>query len=178
MDFYQKTVNWLKRCAEEGFIFIGPRLEHLIMFGDKINARTQAELAGIPMIPGSTGTVSSVEEVRAFAGKHGFPIIIKAVNGGGGRGMRMVASMDELDQAYSLPNQKHSKPSAVTRSTLKNICKTLNISKYRSSAIPTVTLYICTNVTVPYSAGIKNWSKLLLLSLCLSSCAAVFAKRR
>lgn len=63
------------------------------MFGDKINARTQAELAGIPMIPGSTGTVSSVEEVRAFADKHGFPIIIKAVNGGGGRGMRMVASM-------------------------------------------------------------------------------------
>lgn len=51
------------------------------MFGDKINARTQAELAGIPMIPGTVGTVGSVEEVRAFAEKHGFPIIIKAVNG-------------------------------------------------------------------------------------------------
>ena len=100
--FLSENSQLAKRCAEEGFIVIGPRLEHLIMFGDKINARTQAELAGIPMIPGSTGTVSSVEEVRAFAGKHGFPIIIKAVNGGGGRGMRMVASMDELDQAYSL----------------------------------------------------------------------------
>ena len=100
--FLSENSQLAKRCAEEGFIFIGPRLEHLIMFGDKINARTQAELAGIPMIPGSTGTVSSVEKVRAFAGKHGFPIIIKAVNGGGGRGMRMVASMDELDQAYSL----------------------------------------------------------------------------
>lgn len=100
--FLSENSQLAKRCAEEGFIFIGPRLEHLIMFGDKINARTQAELAGIPMIPGSTGTFSSVEEVRAFAGKHGFPIIIKAVNGGGGRGMRMVASMDELDQAYSL----------------------------------------------------------------------------
>ena len=100
--FLSENSQLAKRCAEEGFIFIGPSLEHLIMFGDKINARTQAELAGIPMIPGSTGTVSSVEEVRAFAGKHGFPIIIKAVNGGGGRGMRMVASMDELDQAYSL----------------------------------------------------------------------------
>lgn len=100
--FLSENSQLAKRCAEEGFIFIGPCLEHLIMFGDKINARTQAELAGIPMIPGSTGTVSSVEEVRAFAGKHGFPIIIKAVNGGGGRGMRMVASMDELDQAYSL----------------------------------------------------------------------------
>ena len=100
--FLSENSQLAKRCAEEGFIFIGPRLEHLIMFGDKINARTQAELAGIPMIPGSDGIVSSVEEVRAFAEKHGFPIIIKAVNGGGGRGMRMVASMDELDQAYSL----------------------------------------------------------------------------
>ena len=100
--FLSENSQLAKRCAEEGFIFIGPRLEHLIMFGDKINARTQAELAGIPMIPGSTGTVSSVEEVRAFADKHGFPIIIKAVNGGGGRGMRMVASMGELEQAYSL----------------------------------------------------------------------------
>lgn len=147
------------------------------MFGDKINARTQAELAGIPMIPGSTGTVSSVEEVRAFAGKHGFPIIIKAVNGGGGRGMRMVASMDELDQAYSLAKSEALKAFGSDEIYLENICKTLNISKYRSSAIPTVTLYICTNVTVPYSAGIKNWSKLLLLSLCLSSFAAVFAKQ-
>ena len=100
--FLSENSQLAKRCAEEGFIFIGPRLEHLIMFGDKINARTQAELAGIPMIPGSDGIVSSVEEVRAFAEKHGFPIIIKAVNGGGGRGMRMVASMDELNQAYSL----------------------------------------------------------------------------
>ena len=66
--FLSENSQLAKRCAEEGFIFIGPRLEHLIMFGDKINARTQAELAGIPMIPGSTGTVSSVEEVRAFAG--------------------------------------------------------------------------------------------------------------
>ena len=61
--FLSENSQLAKRCAEEGFIFIGPRLEHLIMFGDKINARTQAELAGIPMIPGSTGTVSSVEAV-------------------------------------------------------------------------------------------------------------------
>ena len=79
--FLSENSQLAKRCAEEGFIFIGPRLEHLVMFGDKINARTQAELAGIPMIPGTVGTVGSVEEVRAFAEKHGFPIIIKMVEG-------------------------------------------------------------------------------------------------
>ena len=51
--FLSENSDLAKRCAEEGIIFIGPRLEHLIMFGDKVNAREQAKLAGIPMIPGS-----------------------------------------------------------------------------------------------------------------------------
>lgn len=98
--FLSENSQLAKRCAEEGFIFIGPTLEHLIMFGDKINARKQAELAGIPMIPGTQGTVESLEEVKAFVAAHGLPIIIKAVNGGGGRGMRMVHELSELEDAY------------------------------------------------------------------------------
>lgn len=89
-----------QRCAQEGIIFIGPHIEHLIMFGDKINAREQAKLAGIPMIPGSDGPVDSLSEVQEFAQTHGFPIIIKAIMGGGGRGMRVVNSAAELDDAY------------------------------------------------------------------------------
>jgi pyruvate carboxylase len=64
--FLSENSDLAKRCNEEGFIFIGPRLEHLIMFGDKINAREQARLAGIPMIPGTHGTVKSVNEVKDF----------------------------------------------------------------------------------------------------------------
>ena len=99
--FLSENSQLAKRCTEEGLIFIGPDLEHLIMFGDKINARKQAELADIPMIPGSNGTVNSLEEVKAFVEKHGYPIIIKAVNGGGGRGMRMVSTDAELEDAYN-----------------------------------------------------------------------------
>ena len=99
--FLSENSNLAKRCEEEGIIFIGPKIEHLIMFGDKINARKQAELAGIPMIPGSKGTVESLEEVKEFAHTHGFPIITKAVNGGGGRGMRMVHADEELEDAYN-----------------------------------------------------------------------------
>lgn len=56
------------------------------MFGDKVNARIQAEKAGIPMIPGTQGAVKSFADVKAFAEKVGLPVMIKAVNGGGGRG--------------------------------------------------------------------------------------------
>ena len=100
--FLSENADLAKRCAEEGFIFIGPRVEHLIMFGDKVNARAQAKLAGIPMIPGSDGPISSVEDVRAFGEKHGYPLLIKAVNGGGGRGMRAVNTPEEVDTAYAL----------------------------------------------------------------------------
>ena len=100
--FLSENADLAKRCAEEGFIFIGPRVEHLIMFGDKVNARAQAKLADIPMIPGSDGPISSVEDVRAFGEKHGYPLLIKAVNGGGGRGMRAVNTPEEVDTAYAL----------------------------------------------------------------------------
>lgn len=88
--FLAENAEFAKRCEEEGIIFIGPKVEHLVMFGDKVNARIQAEKAGIPMIPGTKGAVKSFEEVREFVEEHGFPIMIKAVNGGGGRGMRNV----------------------------------------------------------------------------------------
>ena len=86
--FLAENAKLAKRCEEEGIIFIGPRVEHLMMFGDKVNSRIQAEKADIPMIPGSKGAVKSFEEVKEFAEKNGFPIMIKAVNGGGGRGAR------------------------------------------------------------------------------------------
>lgn len=99
--FLAENSLFAKRCLEEGLIFIGPHLEHLQMFGDKINARKQAELANIPMIPGSKGSVNNIEEVKKFVEDHGLPIIIKAVNGGGGRGMRMVDVGDNLEDAYN-----------------------------------------------------------------------------
>lgn len=107
--FLSENSNLARRCEEEGFIFIGPKLEHLIMFGDKLNARKQAELAGIPMIPGSNGNIDSMEEVLAFGEKYGYPIIIKAVNGGGGRGMRVVNSAEEVPTAYDMARSEAKK---------------------------------------------------------------------
>lgn len=95
-----ENAEFAKRCQDEGIIFIGPKVEHLNMFGDKVNARIQAKLAGIPMIPGSDGPLKDFEELQAFADEHGYPLMIKAVNGGGGRGMREVHKKEELREAY------------------------------------------------------------------------------
>lgn len=97
--FLSENAELAKRCAEENLIFIGPELKHLLMFGDKINARKEAKAASIPMIPGTDGPVN-LEEIRKFAQDFGYPFIIKAILGGGGRGMRIVEDASELENAY------------------------------------------------------------------------------
>lgn len=98
--FLSENVQFARRCEEEGIIFIGPTSAHLDMFGDKVKAREQAILAGIPVIPGTDGPVDSLEEVAQFGEKYQYPLMIKAALGGGGRGMRVVQSEDELASAY------------------------------------------------------------------------------
>ncbi|WP_373748360.1 biotin carboxylase N-terminal domain-containing protein, partial [Jeotgalibaca porci] len=87
--FLSENIHFARRCQEEGIKFIGPTLHHLDIFGDKIKAKTAAIAAGIQSIPGSDGPVSTIEEVLTFADEHGYPIIMKAALGGGGRGMRV-----------------------------------------------------------------------------------------
>ncbi|TFI45374.1 ATP-grasp domain-containing protein, partial [Diaphorobacter sp. DS2] len=98
--FLSENIEFAKRCEEEGIIFIGPTSKHLDMFGDKVKARTQAQLAEIPVIPGSDGPVENLDEVISFGKNHGFPIIIKASLGGGGRGMRIVRNLEEVKESY------------------------------------------------------------------------------
>ncbi len=98
--FLAENMDLAKRCQEEGILFIGPEIRHLDMFGDKVKARKQAQAAGIPTVPGTTEPVRSFEELQKIAADYGFPIIIKASSGGGGRGMRIVRSADSLKEAY------------------------------------------------------------------------------
>ena len=98
--FLSENINFAKRCEEEGIIFIGPKSSHLNMFGDKVKAREQAQLANIPVIPGTDGPVKRLEDVVRFGEEQGYPIIIKASLGGGGRGMRIVRSKAGLKESY------------------------------------------------------------------------------
>lgn len=98
--FLSENIEFAKRCEEAGIIFIGPNSEHLHMFGDKVRAREQALKAELTVIPGTDGPVSTVEEIEAFGDAHGYPIIIKASLGGGGRGMRIVRNKSNLREAF------------------------------------------------------------------------------
>ncbi|WNS77038.1 pyruvate carboxylase [Bacillus sp. DTU_2020_1000418_1_SI_GHA_SEK_038] len=98
--FLSENIHFARRCEEEGIIFIGPKSRHLDMFGDKVKARTQAQLAEIPVIPGSDGPINGLEEVVSFGKNYGFPIIIKASLGGGGRGMRIVNNLEEVKESF------------------------------------------------------------------------------
>ncbi|KIL47583.1 pyruvate carboxylase [Jeotgalibacillus campisalis] len=98
--FLSENIHFARRCEEEGIVFIGPSSRHLDMFGDKVKARNQAVEANIPVIPGSDGPVENVEEIEEFGRHHGFPFIIKASLGGGGRGMRIVRSAKEINESF------------------------------------------------------------------------------
>lgn len=98
--FLSENIDFARRCEEEDIIFIGPKSSHLDMFGDKVKARHQAEKAEIPVIPGSDGPLKNLEEAVRFGEDHGYPVIIKASLGGGGRGMRIVRSKAGLKESY------------------------------------------------------------------------------
>ena len=99
--FLAENPQFARACADVGIVFIGPSPEVLSVFGDKARARALAERYGVPILAGTSGA-TSLEEARAFmAGRRGGAIMIKALAGGGGRGMRIVTAPDQLDEAYA-----------------------------------------------------------------------------
>lgn len=97
--FLAENAEFAKRCHEEGILFIGPSPELIQKFGDKVEARKLAIEAGVPVIPGTEEAIHSAEEAIPFAEEVGYPIIIKGVSGGGGRGMRIVRNKEELQES-------------------------------------------------------------------------------
>jgi acetyl/propionyl-CoA carboxylase alpha subunit len=99
--FLSENAEFGRACADSGLIFVGPRPELLVLFGDKVAARALADRCGVP-IPKGTGGPTSLDQARDFLATLGpaGAIMIKAVAGGGGRGMRMAFSIAELEKVY------------------------------------------------------------------------------
>lgn len=96
--FLSENAQFARRCAEEGIVFIGPSPEVMEKLGDKISAKIVAAAASIPMIQGSEADIRDIATAKKEADRIGYPLIIKASAGGGGRGMRVVRSEQDLDQ--------------------------------------------------------------------------------
>ncbi len=99
--FLSENEMFARMVEEHGFTFIGPRPEHIEKMGDKVRAKQTVMELGLPVVPGSDGAVTSVEDGLAFCRKAGYPVIIKAASGGGGKGMKVVRSDDQFREMYS-----------------------------------------------------------------------------
>ncbi len=98
--FLSENQNFVEICGRHGITFIGPSVESMALVSDKAKAKEVMKEAGIPVILGSDGALESVEEALELAKKIGFPVIIKAASGGGGRGMRVVEKEEDLETAF------------------------------------------------------------------------------
>ena len=99
--FLSENARFAEIVGAHGFTFIGPKPEHIKMMGDKITAKQAVKAAGIPVVPGSDGAVTTEEEAFAAAKEIGFPVLIKAAAGGGGRGMKVAQTQEDLYEAVS-----------------------------------------------------------------------------
>ena len=97
--FLSENARFAEIVEAHGLAFIGPTAEHIRMMGDKITAKQAVMDAGIPVVPGSDGGVATYEEAKPIAEKIGYPVLIKAASGGGGRGMKVAETADKLKEA-------------------------------------------------------------------------------
>ena len=104
--FLSESAEFSKICAENGFTFIGPGPEMIMSMGDKATAKKTMKSAGVPVIPGGEGILSNIDEAKTLARKMGYPVMLKATAGGGGRGMRLVTKEDELSDLYQVAYQE------------------------------------------------------------------------
>lgn len=100
--FLAENAEFAEICERSGLVFIGPTADQIRRMGDKAEARRTMMEAGVPVVPGSKGALESVEEARAEAERIGYPVIIKAAAGGGGKGMRVAESADEIANTFSM----------------------------------------------------------------------------
>ncbi len=104
--FLSENAQFARMVEEHGFTFIGPKPEHIEQMGDKAVAKDTVKKLGLPVVPGSEGILKSSDEAMETAKEIGFPVLIKAVAGGGGKGMKVVRNEDELYEAYNTARQE------------------------------------------------------------------------
>ncbi|MFZ4120437.1 MAG: acetyl-CoA carboxylase biotin carboxylase subunit [Caulobacterales bacterium] len=99
--FLSENARFAEIVEKSGLVFIGPKPEHIRMMGDKITAKQAAVEAGIPVVPGSDGPITNDDQAKKVAKQIGFPVLVKAAAGGGGRGMKVARDASELSEALS-----------------------------------------------------------------------------
>ena len=104
--FLSENSGFAKICEESNIKFIGPKSDVIDLLGNKSNAKEMMKNAGVPVIPGSNGSVKGLKDVKQIADEIAYPVILKAAAGGGGKGIRVVYNSEEIERAYNLVKQE------------------------------------------------------------------------
>ena len=120
--FLAENPDFAELCAACGITFIGPDPDAISKMGDKTTARETMKKAGVPVVPGTDGLIEDEEEAKETAAEIGYPVIVKATAGGGGKGMRVVHSEEELVHAIRLAQQEAAANFGNPGVYLRNIC--------------------------------------------------------
>ena len=99
--FLAENAEFARACEQEGVVFVGPRSETIALMGEKTSARREAKAAGLPVVPGTLEPIADAHALARAADSIGYPVMLKAAGGGGGKGMRLVASGSELESALA-----------------------------------------------------------------------------
>lgn len=150
--FLSENATFARRCQEEGIIFIGPNPETMEAMGDKIAARIKMIEAGVPVVPGTQDNLKSVEEAIELCNKIGYPVMLKASMGGGGKGMRLIHSVEEVKEAYTTAKSESLSSLATTRFIWRSSLKSLITSSSRFLVTSMETSFIYVNANVPCNA--------------------------
>jgi len=101
VGFLSENADFAEIVAAHGLTYIGPEPHHIRAMGDKVEAKITAAAAGLPLVPGSPGAVDTIEDAKKIGAEVGYPLLVKAASGGGGRGMKVAETEDDLAEAFS-----------------------------------------------------------------------------
>jgi acetyl-CoA carboxylase biotin carboxylase subunit len=173
--FLSEKEEFAEVCEKCKIKFIGPSSRVIAMMGDKNVARETAKKAGIPITPGSDGIIQSEEEAIEWARKIGYPVMIKASAGGGGRGMRPVLNEATLISSFQAASLEAMKCFGDGSMYMEKLVEKLTTSSSRSSPTLMATSSTSVSATAPCSAAIRRSLRSARLPKCLPSSANAWA---
>lgn len=156
--FLSENADFAEAVVAAGAIFVGPSAETIRRMGDKAEARRTAQAAGVPVVPGSPGELFDVESALKAAESVGFPLLIKASAGGGGRGIRLAENAEQLSEEFPVPSAKPKRRLAMARCTWSGLSAGPGILKCRCWATVS-TPCICLSASVRCNGAGRKSSK-------------------
>ena len=157
--FLAENSSFAEACEDQGIKFIGPPVLAMVAMGAKAQARSMMAEAGVPVVPGSPGLISSSDEIARIAEEIGYPVMVKASAGGGGRGMRIAMNSAQWKSPFKWPARKRRLHLGMAAFIWRNLLPSRGILNFRFWLMSMVMWCTWGKGTVPFRGGTRSWWK-------------------